>query len=208
MSNIPPKVRNIIGTIIEYWTVLNYIGQRKGYHYILCRCKCGVEKSIVIGSLLQGDSKSCGCYRKPLEERFWKKVDKSGGPDACWLWTGTKTNRGYGRIRIESRMKSSHRVSYELYKGAIPDGLCVCHHCDNPSCVNPDHLFVGTHTDNMHDKAIKGRNSLTKLTEDQVCEIRVRITNGETQTSLAKEFGVIQQTISHVKCGRTYRHIT
>lgn len=92
-----------------------------------------------------------------LEERFWKKVDRSGGPDACWTWTATRTRTGYGMFCVSLKMVSSHRVSYSLANGPIPDGLCVLHRCDNPPCVNPGHLWLGTQLQNIADRDSKGR---------------------------------------------------
>src|SRR5688572_21396248 len=94
--------------------------------------------------------------RGSLQERFEAKVLKTAG---CWRWLATKNNKGYGMIGINAAIgkRLAHRVSYELYVGPIPDGLCVLHHCDNPECTRPDHLFLGTKKDNMADMDAKGR---------------------------------------------------
>ena len=88
------------------------------------------------------------------EERFWNKVDKSGD---CWLWTGAKTGRGYGHILINGNSISAHRYSWEIHYGKIPENMCILHRCDNPICIKPEHLFLGTQTDNIADMDRKGR---------------------------------------------------
>src|SRR3990167_3652620 len=104
-----------------------------------------------------------------LEERFWSKVDKSGD---CWIWTGAKIS-GYPIFRVGNKLIRGHRYSWELCNGKIPEGLFACHHCDNPSCVRPDHIFLGTHTDNMRDARQKGRLKTLFLTEKDVWNIRL-----------------------------------
>jgi len=99
-------------------------------------------------------------------ERFWSKVDRRG-PDECWLWQGCMT-RGYGQFWVDGRMRNAHRVSFELTSGPIPDGMFVCHRCDNPRCVNSAHLFLGTHADNMRDSEKRRlRNAQRRLRNAQ-----------------------------------------
>lgn len=147
-----------------------------------------------------------------VEERFWEKVEKVG---ECWHWTGAKTETGYGVLAKTKRARNTkeggqvhlaHRVSYELHNGPAA-GLHVCHRCDNTICVNPVHLFLGTHADNMHDKTVKGR-AAKKLTLDDAREIRTRYANSEaTQRGLASEFGVSLSTIVNVLRRKTFKHV-
>lgn len=93
-------------------------------------------------------------HRRTIEERFWSLVDRSG---ECWVWVGSRFSNGYGQFRIGGRSVGAHRVAWELTNGPIPNGLHICHHCDNPPCVRPSHLFAGTHSVNMQDAMNKGR---------------------------------------------------
>lgn len=136
-------------------------------------------------------------------ELFWSKVDKSEGDNACWIWKGTLF-KGYGRIAFYGRNFSAHRMAWQLTNGFIPRGLFACHHCDNPPCVNPSHLFLGTNKENMQDMKRKGRghnfkgenNSNSKLTQQKADEIRERYAlGGITKSQLAKEYGVTPRNI-------------
>lgn len=95
--------------------------------------------------------------KRLIAGRFWKKVSFYSYPK-CWIWNGAIDVCGYGRFLFAGKNTNAHRVSWILYHGSIPDGLCVLHHCDNPRCVNPDHLFLGTHTENMEDMLSKHRH--------------------------------------------------
>jgi hypothetical protein len=102
--------------------------------------------------------------RITVADRFWSKVDTSG---ECWIWAGARSTAGYGQITIEGRPTYAHRLSYEWAHGAIPDGLLVCHRCDTPACVHPDHLFAGTESDNRRDMVSKGRHRPARLSGEQ-----------------------------------------
>lgn len=156
-----------------------------------------------------------------LEERFWSKVNKTSG---CWLWTGALKN-GYGAFRgPNGTTVRAHRLAWELTNEKIPNGLHVCHECDNRRCVRPGpkHLFLGTRFDNMRDMARKGRgnwvmkpetvlrgseNGNSILDELKVREIRSEYSGGAHQVNLAAKFGVTQATISQIIRGATWKHV-
>jgi hypothetical protein len=157
----------------------------------------------------------------PPEHRFWAKVDKDGPihpklGTRCWLSTGVKDKGGYGYMRVRGSLVSMHRYSWELHFGAIPDGLDVCHRCDNRVCVNPTHLFLGTQAGNNADMVAKDRQAKgedfpqAKLTKEDVREIRRRYALGgprNTLRALASEFGVSMPTIHRVVKREKWKHI-
>lgn len=139
--------------------------------------------------------------------RFWAKVDIKLDTDLCWEWQAGKTEFGYGQFKVKSYQGiNSHRVTWELFYGEIPDGLWVLHTCDNPACCNPNHLFLGTALDNARDKESKNRgnkkgehNSGHKLTQAQVVYVRLRYAKGDIlQRELAAEMGVDPSVISRI----------
>ena len=142
--------------------------------------------------------------QKPVIERLLAKtlIDDIDDINYCWFWIGGKDSDGYGLRDVDGKVKGAHRVSYEYFRGDIPEGMCVLHACDVPACVNPAHLFVGTHQDNMDDMAAKGRaaigekNGYAKLTKDDVLKIRAASAGGESQRSIANRFSVCQPHIS------------
>ena len=132
-----------------------------------------------------------------LEQRFWAKVETA---DDCWVWMGARMPRGYGVLNTRGSANLAHRLAWEIAHGAIPDGLSVLHRCDNPPCVRPEHLFLGTQADNQRDMASKGRQR-RKLEVADVIEIRRRwLAGGTTHRALAAEFGV-----HHTQVGRIVR---
>ena len=141
------------------------------------------------------------------------EVDQVTG---CWNWTASKDTHGYGHLRHKGRIKLAHRLSYELHFGPIPEGMQICHKCDNRICLNPDHLFLGTWRDNMLDKLAKGRQSRTrqfgsanaaaKLSEADI--IAIRDARGKIlQKELAASYGVDRAHISLIQSGRRWGHI-
>ncbi len=151
------------------------------------------------------------------KEKFLARVDVRG-PDECWEWQGSRHWFGHGHYQYEGTVQYTHRVSWQLHNGPIPKNMKVLHHCDNPACVNPNHLFLGTQADNVDDMIAKGRNSPpphllgedhwnVKLTEDDVRQIRKMILEGYSSREIADHFNVAKPTIKDIKAGRTWRHV-
>lgn len=146
--------------------------------------------------------------QSPIEKRFWGNVQKT---DTCWNWTGLKNSSGYGKFFIGSYM-FCHRVSYLLHNGYLPADLCVCHSCDNPACVNPTHLWLGTHKQNALDKAQKNRayravgsqNVKAKLSEKDAIKIR---NSAKPAAFLAKKYGIGKLAIQRLLRRVTWKHI-
>lgn len=156
-------------------------------------------------------------YRSPLEERFWKYVNKRG-EDECWEWTGSRIGDGYGQFSesMDGEHFGAHRFSYILHYGAIPEGEIVCHICNNPPCVNPKHLESGTYSHNTQYAASLGRlippkgekNGRSKLTEENVKEIKRMLENGIKQHVIAEHFSVCRTAIGLIKRGERWNHVT
>jgi len=149
--------------------------------------------------------------KRPLASRFWEKVAFLGtGSDDCWEWRGAKNSRGYGVIGVAGKNVLAHRVSWELANGPIPEGLCVLHHCDNPSCMNPAHLFLGTNADNSNDMVAKGRQARGeeirngKFMEKDIYQVRDLLEKGWLQREVAGLFNVSRAAISHIATGAAW----
>lgn len=139
---------------------------------------------------------------------FWAKVDTRSA-DGCWPWQGHCDDHGYGRVGIDSRLDYAHRVAWRWAFGAIPGGMHVLHRCDNPPCVRPGHLFLGTVGDNMRDRAAKGRSARggrrRPTHPETVAAIRRRLAVGQSQRSIGLELGVPQPTVNQIATGRRRR---
>lgn len=153
-----------------------------------------------------------------LHEAFWAHVRPETG-EGCWLWSGPRDRGGYGlaySVSITPRRRDvrAHRLSWEIHYGEIPDGMCVCHRCDTPSCVRPDHLFLGTALDNARDRQSKGRGFIVpsgekhpnrRFTAEQVARIRAAYAAGSTKKSLARAYGMSSANIRSIVTGRTWK---
>lgn len=198
----------------------------------LCLCDCGNEAVVTTTRLQSGSTESCGCLAtetslrnircaqapRPAIERFSKRVtvDEQAG---CKIWTGAKNSSGYGSFVLSSdhsgkhrKMVIAHRFAWELENGAIPEGLCVLHKCDNRLCVNVEHLFLGTRDDNNKDRAAKGRSADThgerhhraKLTDQQAAEA---LLSSESTSQAAMRLKVSYHTIHKLRKGKNWKKL-
>jgi hypothetical protein len=193
--------------------VLAWVESQQGRH--ACACGCGGAIPVTWRHHYRGIPEYLWGHNGlgPAEERFWSRVIKRG---SCWEYTSPRDARGYGKIGLGGRNGKdmlAHRFSWELHNGPVPEGLCVCHRCDNPPCVNPVHLFLGTTGDNTADAARKGRLARgervkgAKLTAEAVREIRREAAAGTPQRALAGRFGVGEGAISMIVNRRLWRHV-
>lgn len=206
---------------------MRYIAQHQGRKYPcpeppnpsgLCMCGCGQTAPIstetdALRNRVKGEFLRyiAGHFKTPIKyktfaDHFWAFCTP-GKPDECWDWQGSLAVAGYGHFNHRNKTFHTHRISWEIHYGPIPEGLSVLHKCDRRSCNNPEHLFLGTQTDNIADMVEKGRSSLAKLNTKQVISIRAKAAQGNTHTEIATEFSVCLRTISDIVRRATWKHI-
>ena len=189
----------------------------------ICTCRrCGVEfaekpygKNMYCSHKCRGEGR-----RVDPVASFWAKVAKPEG-DGCWLWTGGLISTGYGLLSVRGKLTLAHRYSYTLHNEPITNGLHVLHRCDNPRCVNPGHLFLGTNDDNIRDRIAKGRgrgharpksrgenHCNAKLTDDAVREMRAMAGRGVPHNEIARQFGVSHATANKIIRRKSWAHVT
>lgn len=201
---------SLVGRRYQRLVVLAFAGvNRYGRREWRCRCDCGSETVVVTGELTTGSTKSCGCCRRkwPTMREFLSARD---GQPGCWEYPSRRSGIGYALYKKGGKESPAHREAYRCAKGPLPDWLYVCHTCDNPPCVRPDHLFAGTAKDNQADSRSKDRhargerNGFSKLSAAQVEAIR---SDPRTQVVIAAEYGIRQTTVSELKRMNRWKHL-
>jgi len=209
---------------------LTVIGKDESKKYaFLCKCSCGIERSIAGDSLKRNLTKSCGCIQKVgsvlhinnLRNKLLKNIEIS--QSGCWEWKGKFRDNGYGVFTVfKKKIQSCHRASWLIHNGEIPKGLYVCHKCDNKKCCNPDHLYLGTALQNTKDAIERGlfpngpnkkkgkvgsKNIKAKLNENDVLDIKKLIVNNEKTRDIAERYNVSKSTILSIRKGKTWTHL-
>lgn len=232
-----PAPLDIAGKTFARLTAISLVSADKQGRVWLFRCDCGETITTRASAVVSGHAKSCGCLQREkaghssataravkaanapsLADRFWSKVDRKSIDD-CWPWKAAvrRADEGYGAFFLEGRHRPATHAAWFLTHGSMPpDGLVVCHECDNPRCCNPKHLFLGTNKENNDDKVSKRRHAFgervgtAKLTEAQVLEIKAVKPAGKAprglKTKLAERFSVSPNTIADV-WSRRWTHL-
>lgn len=191
--------------------------------YGQCQCGCGQDTNLCKttkkerGLLAGAPSRFLSGHNatNPLSAKEIIRTRSIINPETgCWEWQKPLHIRGYGQVCHDAKQVLAHRFSYETFKGEIPDGLHVCHTCDNRKCVNPDHLWLGTNADNTTDKVRKGRHvygtkaHCAKLSDEKVLEIVNLVEGGMSQGKVAKMYGISQPVVSRIMSGESWAHVT
>lgn len=205
-----------IGKVFGKLTIIDQVPGKKS----ICKCQCGNIKTVSTGNLMTGSTKSCGCLASTKSDDYDQRLkiillrrikkDKNG----CWIWQGCKDKQGYGKIKVLNYYLA-HRLMWYLTYGNIPARYCVCHKCDVTSCINPEHLFLGTVYDNTHDCIEKGKMNRcigsnkpnTNLTDDLVKKIIKMKKDGYRCIDIEKSTGATKNQIQAIVHNRTWKHI-
>ena len=169
--------------------------------------ECG--KTFKHKTSMSGHMRHCAVTHEQL---FWLHVDK-GGPNGCWIWTRYRQRQGYGWVCVQQKYYLAHRLAWEFVNGPVPDGLFVLHKCDNPPCVNPDHMFLGDHQANCDDKIRKGRIALGErvkrvvLNESKVRRIRELRGNGLNYEEIGRRLACNGAVVRNVCIGKFWKHV-
>lgn len=195
-----------------YWNVIRREENKNRSAHWLCKCDCGTEKVMDGRHLRNKKSKSCGCWDKPennLDRALKNKVKKQ--ENGCIDWMGMRDRDGYARYGEKAKIVS--RLVWEKSNGKIPPKMCICHTCDNPGCVNIEHLWLGSVRENNLDKEKKGRSPhgknhhKAKINDNDVIEIRKLYQNGMFQIDIGKKYGLCQTSISRILSGKGWKHL-
>ena len=172
---------------------------RKGYGRY-CSRSCSAKAASASTSLKRG---------LRADELILSRADQSAGPDACWPWTGTKNADGYGIIRRQGRRHAASRMVYQVVCGDIPDGAVICHHCDNPACCNPKHLYAGSVAENSWDREFRNRGAALAngLTLEQAAEVIRLVDSGAHVPDVSRHFGLPLVLVYQIRLGRKWRAV-
>lgn len=206
-----PRFQDLTGRKFGNLFVVGYAGRRGTHHMWWGLCSCG-SHGMYYGSSVRR-SKSCGCKHGQTKQEYLL-TRRRITPQDCWEYTGPISSNGYGLVVYSNRKYAAHRLAYETFVGYIPDGMFVCHICDNKQCFNPAHLFLGSPKDNSEDMASKGRaargenNGFSKLCETEVRLMRQLCESGSSFGEIGRMFGISRSTARQV-CNRTiWSHLT
>lgn len=193
---------------------IKYVKSKK----YLCKCDCGKEKIIYTSHLVNGTCKSCGCLRLITRDNYTDDLKKrilnsiKINDNNCWIWQKSKNKNGYGIIGCRYKIFLVHRLSWTLFKGQFDNEILVCHKCDNPSCCNPEHLFLGSDRDNVLDSINKGRftrkyHNSFKITPEHVKEIRKLSEKGMNNVEISKKFNVSREHIGSIIRKKCWKNV-
>jgi len=220
--SISARIQDLTGNVFGHLTVVSFTGlnryKKAMWH---CRCDCGNVKEVIGAHLKSGNTLSCGeCYRFMSELEYESLVRSRMlsavvvSASGCWEYPHGVNQSGYRHATWRGASVRAHILSYKLFCGPVPEGLCVLHACDNPSCCYPLHLRVGTHKENTADMIEKGRHAFgerhgsVKLTADKVCQIReLGAVGGLSQSAIAARFGVSRSTVQLILSGKRWKHL-